>query len=141
LGTVWGAHLGTVWELGNTLQTLWEHIKNKGKTFPCPTLFQQEQNWIIHECMLSLPDGCVKFLFPKLFMPIFPLVLMAGAEIWGHTNFPISPIPGRDHNLNSSGSMGKNLKIKKFTVALPKTLPTTTEVLQKLRTASTFASH
>jgi hypothetical protein len=33
----------------------------------------------------------------------FSLVLMARAEIWGHSNFPISPILGRDCNLNSSG--------------------------------------
>jgi hypothetical protein len=55
----------------------------------------------------------------------FSLVLMARAEIWGHNYFPISPILGHDCNLNSSGSMGK----KHLMVALPKTLPTTTEVL------------
>ncbi len=60
----------------------------------------------------------------------FWLVLMARAEIWGHSNFPISPILGRDCNLNSSGrAWGIFLKIKHLMVALPKTLPTTTEVL------------
>jgi hypothetical protein len=26
-----------------------------------------------HDCMLSLPIGCMKFLFPKLFITIFNL--------------------------------------------------------------------
>jgi hypothetical protein len=42
----------------------WEHIGNKGK---------KEKNWNIHEGMLSLPIGCMKFLFPKLLVTIFGL--------------------------------------------------------------------
>ncbi len=30
--------------------------------------YQKEKNWTVHECTLSLPIGCMKFLFPKLFV-------------------------------------------------------------------------
>jgi len=45
---------------GNTLGT-WEPVENMMKTF-----------------------GCMKFLFPKLFVTNFLHRLMAGAEFWGH---------------------------------------------------------
>jgi hypothetical protein len=51
----------------NTLGTR-EKTKN-----PCPPLFQKEKNWNVHECMLSLHIGCMKFFFPKLFVTIFGL--------------------------------------------------------------------
>jgi hypothetical protein len=38
---------------------------------------QKKKNWIIHECMLSLPIGCMKFLFPELLVTIFGLVKVA----------------------------------------------------------------
>jgi hypothetical protein len=34
---------------------------------------QKEKTRAHHECMLSLPIGCMKFLFPKLFVTIFDL--------------------------------------------------------------------
>jgi hypothetical protein len=34
---------------------------------------RKAKNWIIHEGMLSLPIGWMKFLFPKLFVSIFGL--------------------------------------------------------------------
>jgi hypothetical protein len=34
---------------------------------------QKEKIWTVHECKLSLPHGCMKFLFPKLFVTIFGL--------------------------------------------------------------------
>jgi hypothetical protein len=34
---------------------------------------QKEKTRAHHECMLSLPIGCMKFLFPKLFVTIFGL--------------------------------------------------------------------
>ncbi len=58
----WGAH----WEPdGNTLGprrgTRWEH----------PTQNSKEKKTRFFECMLSLPIGCMKFLFPKLLVNIF----------------------------------------------------------------------
>jgi hypothetical protein len=44
--------------------------KNKKSLSPSP---QKEKIWTVHECMLSLPHGCMKFLFPKLFVTIFGL--------------------------------------------------------------------
>jgi len=44
--------------------------KNK-KNSPHPTL--ERKNRAHQECMLSLPIGCMKFLFPKLFVTIFGL--------------------------------------------------------------------
>jgi hypothetical protein len=34
---------------------------------------QKEKTRARHECLLSLPIGCMKFLFPKLFVTIFAL--------------------------------------------------------------------
>jgi len=34
----------------------------------CP---QKEKSWTTHECMLTLLDGCMKHLIPKLFVTIF----------------------------------------------------------------------
>jgi hypothetical protein len=31
----------------------------------------KEKNWTVHKCMLSLPIGCMKILFPKLLVTIF----------------------------------------------------------------------
>jgi hypothetical protein len=49
---------------------------NRGKKqkTPLPLPPQKEKNWTIHECMLSLPIGYMKFLFPRLFITIFGLV-------------------------------------------------------------------
>jgi len=59
LGTSWGMHLGTLWEL---------------ITVPAPLKKKEEKrNWMVHECMLSLLIACMKFLFPKLLVTIFGL--------------------------------------------------------------------
>jgi hypothetical protein len=67
--------LGT-WELdGNTLGT-----RGKKTKTPCPhpPLKKKEKNWINHECMLSLPIGCMKFLFSKLF--VWPFLAWANGR-------------------------------------------------------------
>jgi len=38
-----------------------------------PTQPPKEKTRAHHECMLSLPNGCMKFLFPKLVVTIFGL--------------------------------------------------------------------
>jgi hypothetical protein len=56
--------------------THWEHIGNKRKMkkIPPPNLPKlQREKKNTFECMLSLPIGCMKFLFPKLFVTIFGL--------------------------------------------------------------------
>jgi hypothetical protein len=61
--------LGTPWEHdGNTLRTR----EKKKQKIPVPPL-KKKKNWTVHECMLSLPIGCMKFLFPKPFVTIFVL--------------------------------------------------------------------
>jgi hypothetical protein len=71
--------LGTPWELENALETCWEHIGNKGKKSkitpptPPPTSPLKGKIKAGHECMLSLPISCMKYLFPKLFVTIFGL--------------------------------------------------------------------
>jgi hypothetical protein len=37
------------------------------------TCRQKEKSWALHECMLTLLNGCVKHLIPKLFVTIFSL--------------------------------------------------------------------
>jgi hypothetical protein len=61
--------------LGNILGTHWELEGNKGKMkkFLPPTQNLKENKLRHFECMLSLPIGCMKFLFPKLFITIFGL--------------------------------------------------------------------
>jgi len=73
LGTSWGTHLGTLWELdGNMTVTHWEQAeKTKNPSLPLP--LQKEKNWVVHDCMLSHPIGCMKFLFPKLLITSFGL--------------------------------------------------------------------
>jgi hypothetical protein len=49
-----------------------EKQKKKNSTPPRPP--QKEEKTRAHnECMLSLPTGCMKFLFSKLFITIFDL--------------------------------------------------------------------
>jgi len=63
-GTSWGMHLGTLWELGNSLGT-----------YPCrcPLKKERKRNWFVHECMLTLLIAYMKFLVPKLLVTIFDL--------------------------------------------------------------------
>jgi hypothetical protein len=70
------------------MRTCWGHIGNKEQkqkiTHPTPPHLEKEKSRAHHECVLSLPIGCMQFLFPKLFVTIFWPGLMVGAEIWGH---------------------------------------------------------
>jgi hypothetical protein len=50
--------------LGTMKKTLCSHLKLKRKKNNALTII---------ECMLSLPIGCMKFLFPKLFVTILGL--------------------------------------------------------------------
>jgi hypothetical protein len=82
LGTFWGMHLQTLWELENHLRIWWEHIGNKEKiSFPLtlekkkldPSWGHAEPSDWLHEISLS------KTLHTN-FLPR----LMAGAKFWGH---------------------------------------------------------
>jgi hypothetical protein len=70
-GAIWGIY----WEPdGNPLGTWREHIGSKGKWKKSPPPQNLKEKKSRHfECMLSLPLGCMKFLFPKLFVTIFGL--------------------------------------------------------------------
>jgi len=64
--------MGTHWELkGNIVGTHWEHIGNQGKMKEktSPNLKVRKSN----ATCLSLPIGCIKFLFVKEFIIIFGL--------------------------------------------------------------------
>jgi hypothetical protein len=65
LRTSWGTHFGTFWKFDG----------NKGKTQNASPLAHQKEKKLdhqtIHEYMLHLLIGCMKFLFPKLFVTIF----------------------------------------------------------------------
>jgi len=69
--------------LGNTLKT-WEHFENmlgthweqgrktkKNSPHPTPPHPEKEKTGPIVSVWLSLPIGCMQFLFPKLFVTIF----------------------------------------------------------------------
>jgi hypothetical protein len=71
-----GSSKGTTWEhFENLIVTLWEHIWKEAKNNPKKSLTPppKEKNWTPNDCMLSLLIGCMKVLFPKLFVPIFDL--------------------------------------------------------------------
>jgi hypothetical protein len=51
------------------LKTHWEQERKKKKIIPAQP--PKGKNRAHHECMLSLPIGCMKFIFPKLFGIIF----------------------------------------------------------------------
>ncbi len=56
------------------MKTCWEHIGNmedNQKNFPHPT--PKGKNKAHHECVVSFLIGCMKLLFPKLFVTIFGL--------------------------------------------------------------------
>jgi len=66
-------HLGEcILELGNLLGTSWEQGEKTKNSLP-PTLPPKGRNRAHPYCMLSLPIGCMNFLFPKLFVTIFSL--------------------------------------------------------------------
>ncbi len=61
---------GITWEPhGNMTGTHWEQggKNNNVPSSPPP----KEGYWISRECMLNLPLGCMKLLFPKMFVTIF----------------------------------------------------------------------
>jgi hypothetical protein len=47
--------------------------ENEKNPTPAPAQNLKEKKSSHFECMLSLPVGCMKFLFPKLFVTIFGL--------------------------------------------------------------------
>jgi len=54
--------------------TCWEQRKKRKKSSLPPKTQNLKENKARHlECMLSLPIGYMKFLFPKLFVTIFGL--------------------------------------------------------------------
>jgi hypothetical protein len=73
--------MGTHWELeGNIERTCWEQRKNEKNPRPPspstppllpPNLIEKESRYF--EWMMSLPIGCMKFLFPELFFTSFNL--------------------------------------------------------------------
>jgi hypothetical protein len=69
LGASWGMHPGTWEPFGNILGT-----RGRNQKFPPshPTP-KRKKNRAHCYCMLSLPIGCMNFLFPKLFVTIFSL--------------------------------------------------------------------
>jgi hypothetical protein len=78
VGKTYGTKARCYWE--HPWGTHWELEGNKGKmkkkkSSPCPTpkTFKNKTKSRYFECMLSLPIGCMKFLFPKLLVTIFGL--------------------------------------------------------------------
>ncbi len=60
--------LGTWWEpVGNTLGTRGKKAKN-GSPHPPPPFKKRKTGPFMHACMHAEPSGCMKFLFPKLFI-------------------------------------------------------------------------
>jgi len=60
---------------GNLMGTRWEHIGNKGKkklriALPTPLPLSKREK-LDRSCMHAEPSGCMKFLFPKLFITNF----------------------------------------------------------------------
>jgi len=74
--------------------TWWKHIGNSEENTKSPTPPPQKgENWTPYlEWMLNFLIGCIKFLFPKLFVTIFWPVLMEGAQTVGHSQ-PATWIP------------------------------------------------
>jgi hypothetical protein len=60
--------------LVNIMGTHWELEGNKGekKSSPAPQTLKEKESRHF-KCLLNLPIGCMKFLFPKLFITIFGL--------------------------------------------------------------------
>jgi hypothetical protein len=68
---------------GIKLRWYWEHVwKCDGNTLVTrkkfkeslpspPSILQKEKSWTIHECMLSLPIRCTKFLFQNCSSPFY----------------------------------------------------------------------
>jgi hypothetical protein len=65
--------------IGDVKGTCWEQ-KKKEKISPTPKLKRKKSRHF--ECMLSLPIGCMKFLFPKLFATNNPIINWWYLFIW-----------------------------------------------------------
>ncbi len=80
-------HLGEqLGNLGNPMGTWWLGTRKKNqKKSLSPHPPHKEKNWTVHECMLSLPLGCMKFLFPKLLVTVarFHFYFKKFARFWG----------------------------------------------------------
>jgi len=80
-GGLWAKHMGWIkarcyWE--HPWETHWELVGNKGNMKKNPPPPRPHPKLKINksrhfECMLSLPIGCIEFLFSKLFVTIFGL--------------------------------------------------------------------
>jgi len=83
-----GVSGGYLWKPDeNSMGTWWEHIRTKKKTHPPaspPRIHTQEKDWTPHGSMLSLLIGCMKLLFPKLFVTIFGLGECQGHKLWDY---------------------------------------------------------
>jgi hypothetical protein len=81
IGNAPGEHIGNIrnvlstwWEpIGNLKRISWDQRKNEKKSSPHQKLKRKKKKKRTLSCMLSLPIGCMKFLFPKLFVTIFGL--------------------------------------------------------------------
>jgi hypothetical protein len=65
---LWAKH--TALKRGAIENTLGEHIGNLRNILGTKEKEKESRHF---ECILSLPIGCMKFLFPKLFVSIFGL--------------------------------------------------------------------
>jgi hypothetical protein len=54
-------------------------MKNEENPAPPPQNLKEKKSRHF-ECMLSLPIGCMKFLFPKLFVTIFGLAYLLSSK-------------------------------------------------------------
>jgi hypothetical protein len=78
LSKMYGIKARCYWEhlgepIGNLKRTCWEQRKNEKILPHLPTQNLKEKKSRHFECMLSLPIGYMKFLFPKLFATTFGL--------------------------------------------------------------------
>jgi len=71
----WGTHWEPWEPIENLKGTCWEQRKKILKSFSPPSKLKRKKSRHF-ECMLSLPLGCIKFLFPKLFIANFWLGLI-----------------------------------------------------------------
>jgi len=88
-----------IWEhIENPLRTWWEHIGNKGGKkipfSPCP--LEKKKTGPFMSALLSLPIGCMKYLFSKLFITSFEYANGKG-KYFGNTVGLRRDNPGRHH--------------------------------------------
>jgi hypothetical protein len=83
---LWRTHCEPVEHVENVMGTHWELERNmlgtkvKRKRSPTPKLKRKKSRHF--ECMLSLPIGCMKFLFSKLFVTNDPIINWWYLFIW-----------------------------------------------------------